>query len=178
MIVRPRPGAAPAETAEEALWATLSRRLVAQGLGDAVPQLRHLFTARIEEEVGEGALTRIRFGVHQHASRYTARYNARTGELMGWFFHALMQRCESGHDEQACLAAASAVAAPPPDAELEMSAIEQHGEDTVFIGRWRHVHSRIPVEGDYIQVLVNPRTGRPFAFFRKWHAVDRRATAR
>src|SRR5688572_32890543 len=97
---------------------------------------------------------------------------------MAWFFDALMLRSLPGLAEGPCLEAASAEAAPPDDAELEVATFEEQGDASVFIARWRHVVEGVPVERDYIQVLVNPRTGKPFALHRRWHTVDRRAIVR
>jgi hypothetical protein len=178
VIVQPEPGAAPADTAAEALWALLARRLEIAGAPEVVEHLRDLAQVRVESEEDEGSLVRVRLSLHKRISDYTARYNARTAEQMSWFFDALMEGSQPGQTVAACLDAATAVARPPAGADLELSEMEEQGDATVFVARWRHVRDGIEVEGDYIQVLVNPRTGKAFGFHTKWHDVREEATER
>lgn len=179
MIVQPGNGDTPVATAEAALWATLAGRIEAQGAPEAVLQLRHLVRARLEEEEEPArGPRRIRFSLHQRASEYTVRYNARTGDTMAWFFDGLMERCTAGHDRDACLAAAQSVAQPPPAAEIETAEFEEEGDTAVFVARWRHVVDGVLVDGDYIQVLVNPRTAKPFGMHRRWHDVIQESVQR
>jgi hypothetical protein len=178
MIVEPRAGDSPAQTAEAALWAILTRRLESEGAHDALEYLRDEAMARVEEESFDGALVRVRLSLHQRLSDYSASYNARSSEQMSWFFAALMEGAQPGHRADECLETARTTANPPPDAELQIAEIELQADSAVFVARWRHLVDGIEVERDYIQVLVNPRTNKVFAFHRKWHELTEEATER
>jgi hypothetical protein len=172
MIVQPNDERTVEETAEESLWETFKRRLEAQGNTEGAFYLQHLVKAKLEESIERGKYSTHRFSLYQRLSDYSTTYNAVTGEQMSWFFDVLRNDAVPGADAEACLAAAHEVAKPPDDAVLMTSVFETQGGDTVFIARWEHVHDGTPVETDFIQVLVNPRTAKPFAHHRKWHDVD------
>ena len=162
----------PQEAAEEALWATFRRRLEQTGGAESLLYLRYFVKANLEQVEAAGPYTRYRFGLYQRASEYSAAYNAMSGERLSWLFDLLRAGSEPGLDRDACLRLARAVAQPPSDAVLEAATFDEQGGATVFVARWAHTHDGTPVEGDFIQVLVNPKTGKPFAQHRKWHRVD------
>ena len=55
--------------------------------------------------------------------------------------------------------------------------VEQAGQP-VFLARWHHRHEGIPVERDFIQVMINGRTRKAFALHRLWHEIDEAAATR
>jgi hypothetical protein len=110
---------------------------------------------------------------------YQARYNARTGEPLSWFFELLMAGLDQGGvPESECLMAARKAADAPPGAVLERCGYTDVGGLPVFEAAWLHVHEGVHVEGDGIVVRVNGRTGRPYSLVRRWHEVNEEAGER
>jgi len=159
------------EAAEEAVWATIRRRLERAGGAESVLYMQHLLKAHLEGEEAAVPYTTYRFGLYQRLSEYSAAYNAVTGERMSWLFDLYRENSGPGMDAETCMGIARAVAEPPPDNVVETAQFEEQGGDMVFVARWAHLHEDTPVEGDFIQVLVNPRTGKVFSHHRKWHRV-------
>jgi hypothetical protein len=178
MILQPESDWEPPHTAAEAVFASLQRRLENDGEGDAALYLRHLLRVVPVGSEEAGPYRRHRVRLYQRASDYSARYNAVTGERLSWLFEMLGRGARPGLSSEECLRIAIQIAQPPADAVLEAAAFEQAAADTVFRARWMHVRDGVPVEYDYIQVLVNPATGHAFAHHRKWHAVDPEPTVR
>jgi len=164
--------------AEGVVWNVLKQTLEQQGAHEAVLYLQYWLQASVGEVAEEGPYTRVRFNMHQRLSTYSARYNANTGDRVSWLFEALMDNPGRVVSEEVCLEAARHVVELPPEAVLEAAQYEEQAGMPVFIARWGHRHLGIPVERDYIQVLVNGKTGKPFALHSKWHAIDENATER
>lgn len=158
--------------AEEFLHDVLTRALEARGQADAIQYLRHVVKAVPVAIAAEGRYRRVRFVMFQRFSEYSARYNANTGAAVGWFFDALMTGLSNAKRDAECLKAAEYYATPPKDAKLTVAQYETQSSEPVFVARWEHEHNGIPVERDYIQVLVNGGTGLPFSLQRRWHDVD------
>ncbi len=158
--------------AEELIFARMKQALEDQGTPESALYLRHLVSARLESDVREGPYRRVRFKMCQRTSDYTVQLNALTGEQRGWYFAALRQDPGRELDPAQALEIATRVAAPPEGAELEHAGYEEQADEPVFVARWRHVVNGIPVERDYIHVLVNGSTGKPFLLQRSWHEVD------
>jgi hypothetical protein len=178
MILSPEVILEAEDAGEEAVWATLRKRLEVAGKGDAALYLRHHMKLEPDEELRCGRYIQRRYGMYQRVSEYSASFNAVTGAQMSWFFDLLRENSEDGLNEAACMAIAREVAKPPDDAVVETAVFEKHDGASVFIARWSHIHEGIPVENDFIQVLVNPKSGRAFAHHRKWHGVDLTAKER
>jgi len=158
--------------AEAALWKIVTAAVEAQGKPEAALYVQHLLQAECEKVTREGPYKRVHFNLYQRLSDYVASYNARTGQQMSWFFGALADDSDSSLDESDCLERAREVADPPAGAVQTAAGYQEYGGRKVFLARWAHEHKGIPVERDYIQVLVNGKHGRPFALHRKWHEVD------
>lgn len=178
MIIEPQEDQPEETVAQEAVWATLEGRLEQAGDGDLVPDLRELLRLAHVDSATTGPYTRHTLDLYQRLSAYSSLYNAEAGEQLGWFFEALGQDSQPVLDHAACLDAAKGVAKPPIDARLQTAEFEEHGGETVFIARWTHLHDGVPVERDFIQVMVNARTGRAFSHQRQWHEVDLEPGAR
>jgi hypothetical protein len=164
------PGIAAAEeTVFRLLAAALERQ---EGGAEALLYLRHVLSARFESEKREGGLRRVRLRLHQRTSDYSVQLSAITGEQRGWHFHALGRDSDDTVEPARALEIAIAAAAPPDGAELEHSGYEEQGGEPIFVARWRHVVNGIPVERDFVHVLVNGSTGKPFLVQRSWRAVD------
>jgi hypothetical protein len=163
---------AAAEAAEAFAFRSLERALEAAGTPEAVLHLRHLLRARLVAVEPEGRIRRVRLQMQQRLSDYAVQIDAVSGEPTGWYFSALAADPGDAVPAEEALAAATRAAALPEGAALEHSGYEEQGEEPVFVARWAHREGGIPVERDYIQVLVNGATGRPFALSRRWHALD------
>lgn len=164
--------------AESVVWDILKKSLESRGKSEAVFYLQYLLSARAVRVTREGRHKRVFLKMYQRISDYESRYNSITGEQMSWFFSVLMEGSDSTIDEANCLRAAQEAARPSQDARLEVSHYEEQGGKQVYIARWGHQKDGIPVERDYLQVLVNGKTGRPFAFHRKWHQISEIPTER
>ncbi len=74
--------------------------------------------------------------------------------------------------EQAEQLAASAVQIPR-DARLKSVQDEPFSKDrTLTRLEWSHVVGGLPVEGDYLRVLLHPQTGRAVSIARRWRPVN------
>jgi hypothetical protein len=160
------------EAARGFAFRSIERGLERQGTPEAVLHLRHLVRAWPESAKPEGGLRRVRLQMQHRVSDYTVQLDAVTGEQTGWYFSALSADPGDAVPAEEALGAAIRAAAPPEGAVLEHSGYEEQGEEPVFVARWAHLEGGVPVERDYIQVLVNGATGRPFAMSRRWHAID------
>lgn len=178
MIIEPEDGQSAKRVAEDAVLATFKWRLEQTGHEDAVPHLRRIIRPKLVQSGDVGRYTRRRFDLYQRISDYSSTYNAVSGEQLSWLFDLLRNDSEPGLDATACLTVAEAVAIPPSGAVLDMAEFEEQGDATVFVARWVHLHDGVPVEGDFIQIAVNPRKGQAFAHHRKWHDVDPQPSVR
>ncbi len=163
---------AAAKAAEEHVFRSLGRDLERAGTPEAVLHLRHLLRTRLESVKPEGRLRRVRLQMLHRISDYTVQLNAVTGEQTGWYFAALAEDPTSDLPVEEAVAVATKAAQAPENAVLEHSGYEEQGEQPVFVARWAHHENGVPVERDFIHVLVNGATGRPFAWRRRWHALD------
>lgn len=163
---------AAAEAAEEYVFRSLARELERAGTPEAVLHLRHLLRARLESVTPEGRLRRVQVRMLHRVSDYTVQLNAVTGEQTGWYFAALSQDATRDLPPDEALALATKAAEVPENAVLEHFGYEDQAEQPVFVARWAHRENGVPVERDFIHVLVNGASGRPFACTRRWHALD------
>ncbi len=162
-----------AEPARAFVWDHLRRLLEARGKGESAAFLRHFLvvTPASEEEVGRYRVCRMDMG--RLAGELSQRFDAATGAWLGFYCDALARDSARMLPDEPLLAAATELAEPPPEAELVTATYEHAGDGEVFVARWHHRSGDgIWVEGDFIHVLVNGRTGRPFALQRRWHTLD------
>ena len=125
-----------------------------------------------------GAFKQVSFEWYEHVSHYGSSYNAFSGEQMSWYFAFLAQHSGTKTSPKECLEIARKAALPPADAQLEQNEYVEQGDEQYFTAAWQHVHQGVPVERDYLQVLVNGNTGAVFSYARKWRKVDTSAGAR
>ena len=164
--------------AEPVVWSVYRRELEARGNAEETLYLQHLLKAIPKEVQAKGDYKHVPFDIYQRLSDYSARYNVQTGEQMSWIFHALMEEPGRRMEPQAGIAAAEAAAQPPEDAVQELAEYQEQGGNPVFVVRWTHHVSGVPVERDFIQALVNGRTEKVFAVHRKWHEIDEKPKVR
>jgi hypothetical protein len=160
------------------IWEYLRRRLETEGEAEAALQLQHYLMARLAGRLKTGQLETLQFNMFQRVSDYSVLLNAEDGELMGWSFPLLAEDPGKTVSVDEATKKAEAVAMPPPGAVLTDALYDEIGDAPVFIARWEHHEESVPVERDYIQVLVNGKSGRPFALSQKWHEVNLTATKR
>jgi hypothetical protein len=161
-----------APKAEEHLWAHYRRAMERSGQGDQAIYLRHQARARPASLKEEGGLTTIGFDMHLRASDYSLKLNPHDGGLAGWQFPLLAENPGRDLMPSDILVTAQEAATPPAGAVLAYSRYEEVAGRPVFVARWHHIKDGVPVERDFIHVLVNGKSGRVFGLFRKWHDVD------
>ncbi|WP_418315126.1 hypothetical protein [Piscinibacter sakaiensis] len=106
--------------------------------------------------------------VNSRLSDCSVRLNARSGETLSWYLDVLATGGSEAMPADQALALAIEVAQPPDDAVLASSAYETMADRCFFRARWDHVVGGIPVEGDYIEVLINGQHRKAFALSRIW----------
>ncbi len=156
---------------ENYLWDYFRQQLEQAGQGEAALHLQYFLKARLREVQKDGAFTVHQFDMLHRVSDFTAELNAQDGSLMGWYFSLLAEKSTDDLPVEEVLEAAEQAAEPPADAKRTEALYEEMGGVPVFIARWEHEENGIPVERDYIQVMVNGKTGHPFAVSCKWHPV-------
>lgn len=157
---------------ENYIWDYFRRHLERAGQGEATLHLQYFLKAQARETVREGKLVTHRFDLYHRVSDYSVELNAQDGSLMGWYFALLAEKSSDALPQEEVLEAAETAALPPSTARLTTAQYEEMGGQKVFIARWNHEENGVPVERDYIQVMVNGKTGHPFAFSRKWHQLS------
>lgn len=164
--------------AERALWEVFKADLISMGRPGDLMCLRTLHTVRPAQVNRAGQWKRVVFDVYSKLSDYSADYNARTGEQVTWFFYALMEKLGRDMDEDTGKKLAEKAASPPSSAVLVKAAYEEHGGQPVFIARWKHSHEGVPVERDFIQVMINGRNRKVFSVIKRWHRIKLEPTPR
>lgn len=164
-----------ASRAEKYIWQNMQRQLESKGQGAAGVQLQHHLRATLRNVAEQaGGLRTYHFDMQHRVSDYSVTLNAQDGELMGWQFSLLGDDTQGQGEvaaEYATMAAREA-AQPPPNAVLSTAEFETVGDRRVFLARWIHQERGVLIERDYIQVLVNSKSGRAFSFSRKWHKIN------
>lgn len=158
-----------ARTGDEAFFALLRRELEQRGQPSAAQYLRKILHARPVSETKVGANTVVKYKVAQHLTDYSIRLNAADGETLSWYIDFLAEHGDQSMPPSAALETASATAQPPPGAQLQTSGYDSASGRTIYRARWKHEHDGLPVEGDFIEVLVNARARKAFACTRYWH---------
>lgn len=158
--------------AENHLWDYLRERLEKQGQGESAHYLQHYLMAQAGDPKLRGELARVPFDMYHRVSDYTVKMDAQDGAIMGWHFELLAENGGNSVPVDKALDSAKAEANLPSGAVLKVSDYEDMGDTPVFIARWEHEENGVPVERDFVHVLVNGKSGRPFAQYSKWHALE------
>jgi hypothetical protein len=103
---------------------------------------------------------------------YEVRINAETGESISWFADFLALGGSASMGAEQALRMARTFIDLPSGAELDTAEFETAGNSTFFRARWLHRHNDLPVEGDYLEVLLNVDAGRPFSISRFWRTPN------
>jgi len=108
------------------------------------------------------------YAVYSRLSDCSLRLNALNGETISWYLDVLASGGTEAMPPDAALALATQVAQPPADAVPDGAGYETMAGRCFFRARWRHVVNGVPVEGDYIEVLVNGKHQKAFSLSRVW----------
>ena len=157
----------------------LRRELELVGQAESAKHLRHFLRVGPAQESTEGTgPTVLRMSVAQRVTEYTTRVNADSGEILSWYVEFLAKDSDTSADPEELQRLAAEIAQPPPEAVLACSEYEGKPPLVLYRARWKHVHAGLPVEGDYIEVLMNGRSRKAFSFSRAWRTPDLSGTAR
>lgn len=96
------------------------------------------------------------------------RLNAVTGQPMLWLIERLAEEGDASAPVDEMIKLAEEAAKPPADAERVHAAYETVGGSIIFRVRWEHKVDGLPVEGDYIETLLNSRLKKVFSVSRRW----------
>lgn len=119
---------------------------------------------------GHGAATGspMTLAVNSKLSDCSVRLNAVSGETLSWYLDLLATGGSEAMPADEALALAAELAQLPADAVLSASGYETMAGRCFFRARWNHVVAGIPVEGDYIEVLINGQHRKAFALSKIW----------
>lgn len=158
-----------ANPAEDWLDAFARRELALRGEDEAAHFLADFVSlvTMAEEPLPDGGRRWIVDRLQNHGE-CSVRQNAVTGEAISWYIEGLAEDGDESHPAGDMLALATATLQPPEDAVPAGAGYETQGDRTLFRARWRHEIGGIPVEGDYMEALVNGRHGKVFAVSRRW----------
>jgi hypothetical protein len=161
------------ECARRFYFEMLGRELELLQKPEAKPHVERLLRLRpIAEDVPVDGAIRVELALAQRLTDYDIRLDAETGEVISWYLDFLAVSGDESLRKADALEIAKRVVKLPEGAHLEGGAYETIGGRTFFRARWAHYHDGIPVEGDFIEVLVNARAGAPFSMTRFFHQVD------
>jgi hypothetical protein len=163
---------------ENLLWDYLRNELEKTGQGESALYLKHFLMAQPMEPAVRGELIKVPFEMFHRVSDYSIKLDAMDGQVMGWHFGLLSENPGKDVAADELLKAAKEEANPPPGSVLAVSEYDQIGGNPVFVARWEHEEAGIPVERDFIHVLVNGKTGKPYSLSRKWHGLEFNPTER
>jgi hypothetical protein len=108
------------------------------------------------------------YAVVSKLSDCSVRLNALSGDTISWYLDFLATGGTEAMPPDAALALATEVAQPPDDAVPAGAGYETMADRCVFRARWRHVVAGVPVEGDYIEVLINGKHQKAFSLSKVW----------
>ncbi len=164
----------PGPVKSEALaWAQrlLVQRLESSGIHAGNPSIYFQCEAEEPQPFPGGFQVRVR--TWKHWSDAIVELDGESGQVMRWTIDRYGDpRNEAALSEAEALAIAQKAIEIPPEAELESF----HHYDfapgrKVAQLAWHHLHQGLRVDGDYLWVLIHPRTRRVIEWARKWREV-------
>jgi len=152
----------------------LERKLIAAGQGDKVGALAELvrIDPMVDTPPGDGPLRLWRMTVSFRVGEVGVALNGRDGEVMSWELPAAREGTTRDLPDQEALALATTAAELPDGAVLTFAGYEEVAGAPFFVAHWEHRHQGVVVERDFIQVLVNGKTGAICGVSRRWHTPD------
>jgi hypothetical protein len=152
----------------------LQRRLEREGV--ELPE--EDIAASVWLEPVETSAAGVRYQVRLRRADVNIELNANTADVQSWALPKLADGPGPEPDDATALARAQAAAQLPAGAVLATSEWDEVAGRRVFIAHWEHREGGILVERDHVQVLVSGESGRVYAVYRRWHAIDFQATIR
>lgn len=119
-----------------------------------------------EKKDGPNILLKLK--LTQKLTDYRLRLNEYSGELISWYIDFLAVEGDQSMTVEEATKLAEEIAQPPTDARLQEAEYDIAGGRTFFRSQWLHEHNGLPVEGDFIEVLVNARAQRAFSYVKQW----------
>lgn len=168
MADAPAPSASPIERATTWYLAMLERERSAAGRPVSAADLGEHLRLRPTEGASVQDGSPMTLGVYSRLSDCSIRLNATTGDTISWYLDFLAVGCDASMPPSDAVALATQVAEPPADAVLDESGYDIVATRSFFRVRWKHVRDGIPVEGDYIEVLINGKHRKAFALSKVW----------
>jgi hypothetical protein len=169
------------EIAERFYFSMLERELRTKNQPEAVPEMRKVLRLRSLSETVEGVDTgggpppegepriELRVALSHRLSNYECRLDGESGELISYYVDFLAVGGDRSMSAEDAIAVATKFAKPPDDTSISHSGYDQVGDRTVFCVRWSHTHQGLPVEDDFIEVLVNGKARLPFSVTWRYH---------
>ncbi len=160
------------ETAEKWYFDLLLRELERRGQGDAATNLRQQLRLSAAETQPQNRGSKLRLKLAHRLTECETRLNAVTGETISWYIDFLSVEGDKSMPGDEALKLATETARPPEGARLVVSGYETMGDRTVFRARWAHFHDDLPVEGDFIEVLINGKNRKLFSCVKSWRQLN------
>jgi hypothetical protein len=139
--------------------------------GAASSGREHLRLWKVSEEK-DGPDTVVKMKLTQKLTDYRLRLNAFTLETVSWYIDFLAVEGDRSMPEDEAVQLAEQIAEPPQDAKLKESGYEIVGGRQIFRAVWSHEYNNLPVEGDFIEVLINAKARRAFSYARFWRTPN------
>ncbi len=159
----------PAFQAADRFYFDHLRAMLGQmGQAAAAAQTRDHLRLFLDSEARAGANTALKLKLTQKLTGYHLRLNAQDGTVLSWYVDFLAVEGDQSMPVEEATALARDTARPPDTARLQFAGYENIGGRTVFRAYWVHEHEGLPVEGDFIEVLVNGRARRCFSYAHSW----------
>jgi len=163
----------PAFIAADTFYFAHLRRMTEQlGQPQAAGALRDMLSLEVMQREPVGRNTMLRMKVCQKLTAYRRRLNATTGETISWYVEFLASGGNTSMPPEEAQALAQKIGEPPPGAVPAGAEYETVGDRTIFRARWEHEHEGVPVEKDYVEVLINGMARRAFAYAKVWRTPD------
>lgn len=159
-------------TVNEFFFELLTRELNAKGENKAAAGLSDILKLRVDKEDQSKDGTSIELTLSQKLTQYSLRQNATSAEIVSWYLDFLSTHGDDSMPKEEALALAETTANLPDDAVLESADYEEAAGRCFFRVRWSHRVDDLPVEGDFIEVLINGAARRVFSLTRMWRSPD------
>jgi hypothetical protein len=115
----------------------------------------------------------VRVRTWRHWSDASVDFDADTGDLVGYAIDRYADPPTNAEiDEETAVRAVREQIEIPPDAEFEgLEHFQATPEHRLARLEWRHLHAGLPVDGDFLRIVVHPRSGRIVEYERKWRVL-------
>jgi len=103
----------------------------------------------------------------------TVKIDAETGEVVGWYNPLAAEIADEVLiDKETAINLAKTKVEIPSDAKLKEVTFTSHGQVGFrCLVKWEHEVKGVPIEGDFIQVRINPKTKEVISISKTWSEV-------